>query len=92
MRRVHFQCELCASLVPREDFAIDHKDPVVPIAGLPKCEGGGPDYNVYIARLFCQAENLQGLCEVCHNKKTQSENKDRRALKPKKIAITKKKA
>jgi len=90
MRRVHFQCELCDVLVPREDFAIDHREPVVPLEGLPKYQDG-PDYNVYIERLFCPAENLQGLCEVCHCKKTQLENKERRALKPKKIVTTKKK-
>lgn len=41
----------------------------------------GPDYSVYIERLFCPEENLQGLCKSCHDKKTKLENKNRRNIR-----------
>lgn len=89
MRRVHFQCEQCGLCVDRKKFAVDHIDTVIPLQGLPKY-GEGPDYNVYIERLFCDVNNLQGLCKTCHDVKTKAENKIRRernkpvAKKPKK--------
>jgi 5-methylcytosine-specific restriction endonuclease McrA len=80
MRRVHFQCEECGDKVDRKKFAVDHIEPVIPLEGLP-IVNGLPDYNVYIARLFCSKDNLQGLCESCHKEKTKLENALRRKLK-----------
>lgn len=50
----------------REDmFEIDHIDPVGSFNG---------NFDVHIRRLFCEPENLQALCFICHKAKTAQEN------------------
>ena len=53
---------------------IDHIDPVV------DPERGFVDWDIYIARLFCSAENLQLLCEPCHKTKTDREREIRKEV------------
>lgn len=51
---------------------LDHLSPVVPLDRY-------PDWQEYIGNLFCNPENLQALCSVCHKNKSVSENAQRRA-------------
>ncbi len=50
---------------------VDHIDPVVdPMDGF-------TDWNTFVARLFCEADELQVLCHACHAFKTKQEAADR---------------
>jgi 5-methylcytosine-specific restriction endonuclease McrA len=80
LRRVHYRCSSCKEFFKKPDFVVDHIEPVIPVEGLPQRDGL-PDFNVYAVRLFCEKENLQGLCKTCHDKKSKAENKDRRDSK-----------
>lgn len=56
-------------------MAIDHIESVVPVTGF-------DNWQAYVDRLFCSAENLQVLCkEPCHKEKSLKENAERRAFK-----------
>lgn len=81
--RVNFRCEQCNRVFSRKDWAVDHVAPIIdPNVGF-------VDWNTYIARMFCDVENMQGLCNYkknkekefggpsCHAKKTASEIKTR---------------
>lgn len=57
-----------------KDIKVDHILPVVDPAM------GFTTWDSFIERLFCEADNLQVLCEDCHNKKSNDE-KDLRKLK-----------
>ena len=54
---------------------IDHIDPVIPVDRPLK------SWQEFLDRLFCDIDNLQCLCDVCHSEKTQAENKLRREYK-----------
>lgn len=82
LRRVHFKCSICNNFFKKPEFVVDHIEPVIPVEGLPQ-RGNLPDFNVYAERLFCEKENLQGICKTCHDKKSKEENKERRNLKKK---------
>lgn len=77
MRRVKFTCEICQASVGRKECAVDHISPVV------DPDIGFVDYQTFIERLFCPVENLQILCENCHETKTKKENAKRRKTLPK---------
>ena len=64
----HFLCALCEKEFTNKDVQVDHISPVVD----PK--KGFKDWNTFIKRLFCDADNLQVVCRPCHKKKTKEEN------------------
>jgi 5-methylcytosine-specific restriction endonuclease McrA len=72
---VEFQCQVCLNWVGRNFIEVDHKIPVVDI------QTGFIDLNTYKKRLFCSKENLQRICDACHQKKSNAENLIRRTLK-----------
>jgi hypothetical protein len=51
---------------------VDHIDPVVSV------EHGFEGWNVYIERMFCEADGYQVLCKTCHSIKTANERKARK--------------
>lgn len=53
----------------REKVCVDHINPVVD----PKV--GFVNWDTYINNMFCPEENLQVLCNPCHDKKTKEEKK-----------------
>lgn len=61
---VKYLCNICGKLTHRPE--VDH---IIPIGKQPKCLPmiGWDDW---LNRLFCPIENLQVLCEACHNLKT----------------------
>lgn len=63
----HYTCNACKKEFTSKDVEVDHIISVVdPIIGF-------VDWNTFIERLYCPAENLQVLCKVCHKLKTKRE-------------------
>jgi hypothetical protein len=52
---------------------VDHIDPVIPIED----SGKDKDWNVVIERMFCDEDNVQSICWICHKSKSLSERGDR---------------
>jgi len=76
-KAVFYLCAKCGSWHRAKNSSVDHKFPVVdPLVGF-------VDWNTFVARLFCNAKDLQILCDKCHNKKTAEERKIRTATKKK---------
>jgi 5-methylcytosine-specific restriction endonuclease McrA len=80
------RCAVCLQLLPkglkirgRKMWQVDHVDPVG--AG-PVTTHGFAGWDEYYRRLFCPVSNLQVLCTVCHQIKTNKENAARRKKKP----------
>lgn len=71
---VQRQCEVCGSWVGSTKISVDHKEPVVSVSD------GFVDWNEFVARLWCPKENLQRICDSCHNTKTQTERISRLLL------------
>src|SRR5688572_7516740 len=63
----HYECAECAHHYPQSNVQVDHKNPVVD----PKV--GFVSWDVFIERLFCEADNLQVLCKPCHKEKSREE-------------------
>lgn len=70
-----YMCATCKKVDKILGHRIDHIDPVVD----PKV--GFVNWDVYIARLFCPASNLQLLCGACHDLKTDKERQERKLAK-----------
>lgn len=60
----HYKCAICSSEFTSTNVQVDH---IVPI-------GKGLDWNEFIEKLFCEKDNLQVLCKLCHKEKTKNEN------------------
>lgn len=68
----HYRCVGCASDHPAKDVQVDHINPIVdPIQGF-------QSWDVFIANLFCEKDNLQVLCKTCHTKKTNQEKETKK--------------
>lgn len=76
VNRGEYLCAGCKQIVPAsikvdgkrvKNIHVDHANPIVdPTKGF---EG----WDVMIDRMFCEADNLQALCEACHKIKTDEE-------------------
>jgi len=55
---------------------VDHKNSVIPIES-----GWKWDWNEFVDNLFCDIDNLQLLCENCHDIKTKKEQEQRTELR-----------
>ena len=64
---VQYLCGVCKEWAGSTHVSVDHIVPVIDV------EGGFVDWNIFIARLFCGPENLQVICDTCHDKKTTAE-------------------
>jgi len=65
-QKFEYQCKECLNWFPDKKINVDH---ILP-AGSLRCANDLPGF---VERLFCEVDNLQVLCEICHNKKTQDE-------------------
>lgn len=65
-QKFEYQCNECKGWFPEKKINVDHIKP----AGSLNC---ATDLGPFVERLFCEQENLQVLCESCHNVKTQLE-------------------
>jgi 5-methylcytosine-specific restriction endonuclease McrA len=73
---VQYQCAVCKLWVGSTKVEVDHIIPVIEMN-----EQGFVDWNTFVERLFCGPENLQVICDPCHDKKTQEERMKRQAVK-----------
>lgn len=64
---VFYLCNVCMDYVGSTWVEVDHITPVV------SADGTFVDWNEFIGRLFCDADNLQVICKDCHKCKTQEE-------------------
>lgn len=72
----HSTCAGCHGVFPETTTVVDHIKPVV------DPDVGFTTWDEFIARLFCEEDNLQVLCQACHDIKTADEkerNAQRRA-------------
>jgi 5-methylcytosine-specific restriction endonuclease McrA len=67
-QKFEYQCNSCKKWFPEKKINVDH----IVGAGSLNCAADLPGF---VERLFCEQDNLQVLCEVCHNEKTQLEKK-----------------
>jgi 5-methylcytosine-specific restriction endonuclease McrA len=65
-QKFEYQCNTCKQWFPDKKINVDH----IVGAGSLNCAADLPGF---VERLFCEQDNLQVLCEVCHNEKTQLE-------------------
>lgn len=69
-----YRCEGCRKVFKLREMQVDHEEPVI------DPEKGWEGMATFAARLNCDAKKLHPLCEdVCHRRKTNKENKVRRA-------------
>jgi len=64
---VQYLCGTCGKWSNSTSSAVDHISPVISV------EVGFVDWNEFVARLFCGPENLQVICDTCHDQKTNAE-------------------
>jgi len=65
-QKFEYQCNQCKNWFPDKKINVDH---ICPAGSLNSAQ----DLPGFIERLFCEVDNLQVLCETCHNAKTKSE-------------------
>lgn len=58
-----YRCNHCNELYDQQEISIDHIKPIVNLEGF-------KDWNSYIPDLFCELDNLQALCDGCHDAKS----------------------
>ena len=71
-QKFEYQCNECKGWYPDKEINVDH---IIP-AGTLTCSNDLPGF---VERLFCEIDNLQVLCETCHNKKTKNEREESRS-------------
>ena len=76
---VQYQCQTCGQWKGSTYVEVDHVIPVIPVDG--SFDPKNPDWNMYIARLWCDKSNLQRICDECHDKKTAAEREARKEAK-----------
>ena len=65
-QKFEYLCNSCKTWFPDKQINVDH----IVGAGSLNCSNDLPGF---VDRLFCELNNLQVLCETCHNNKTQLE-------------------
>lgn len=68
---VQRQCQVCNEWVGASHIAVDHIIPVI------STEGTFVDWNTYVKAVWCGRENLQRICDTCHQIKTNKERFER---------------
>ena len=65
-QKFEYQCNTCKKWYAEKLINVDH---IIPAGTLKSAQ----DLSGFIERLFCEIDNLQVLCEKCHDLKTKSE-------------------
>lgn len=71
------KCAECKTMTPLYLLEIDHKEPIIPIGETLEDQ----TWDKVVDSVWCDERKLQALCDPCHNRKTQTENAERRRLK-----------
>lgn len=70
---VRFCCAICGELYKVTEVAVDHKIPVGATPEFPPQTEG--DWERWMLRVYCDADNLQVVCHNCHARKTKGEQR-----------------
>lgn len=73
----HYECAACHEYHPASNVQVDHISPIVDPAV------GFTTWDDVINNMFCEADNLQVLCQPCHVEKTNQEKQVAKAAKGK---------
>ena len=65
-QKYEYQCNMRKNWFIERKINVDHINPAGSL-------NNGSDLAGFIERLFCEIDNLQVLCEPCHDKKTKAE-------------------
>ena len=60
---VRYQCDCCKEMTSGTNIDVDHIDPIGSFKSL-------DDIERFIKKVYCSWDNLQILCDVCHQEKT----------------------
>lgn len=60
---VRYQCDCCKELVSGDFMDVDH---IIPIGSFKTLQ----EVDKFVSRVYCSWDNLQILCDPCHNAKT----------------------
>ena len=69
-QKFEYQCNVCKNWFIEKKINVDH----IAAAGSLR---SSKDLPGFVERLFCEVDNLQVLCEVCHNKKTKADKHEK---------------
>ena len=69
--RNFYQCAICDEIFSRKQVSADHIQPVVDL------KKGWESFDIFLTRLFCDADGFQIICNDCHDDKTAKERKVR---------------
>ena len=69
-QKFEYLCNVCNKWFPEKKINIDHIQPAGSLRSAQDLPG-------FVERLFCEIDNLQCICESCHNVKTQNEKNGR---------------
>jgi 5-methylcytosine-specific restriction endonuclease McrA len=69
-QKFEYQCNVCSKWFPEKKINIDH---IIPAGSLRNAN----DLPGFVERLFCEVDNLQVLCQGCHDIKTKQEKLER---------------
>lgn len=75
------RCSGCKEPVAQYQAAVDHIDPVIPVTTTFE----QMSLDTVVDRMWCEENNLQILCELCHNAKTRLEKAQRPKVTRKKV-------
>jgi 5-methylcytosine-specific restriction endonuclease McrA len=65
-QKFEYQCNVCKNWFIERKINVDHINPAGSL-------NSSQDLPSFIERLFCEVDNLQVLCEKCHDKKTKAD-------------------
>lgn len=69
-QKYEYQCNVCKEWFIEKKINVDH---ITPAGSLTRAS----DLPGFIERLFCETDNLQVLCEKCHDKKTKTDKNEK---------------
>jgi 5-methylcytosine-specific restriction endonuclease McrA len=69
-QKYEYQCNVCKNWFIEKKINVDH---IIPAGSL----NSSKDLPGFVERLFCEVQDLQVLCEVCHNKKTKTDKNEK---------------
>lgn len=67
-QKYEYQCNVCKNWFKGNEVAVDH---IIPAGSLKSAQ----DLPHFVETLFCEIDNLQCICTVCHNAKSLIDNK-----------------